>query len=88
MSDIRVGDLVEVQLSTTMEEEVWVGLRFVVQGLPNHVRGLYRGPITRLSPHPDFRRLTGLKEGVVVHFRRQDIRRVTGRFGEWYRSHS
>lgn len=88
MSNIRIGDLVEVRLSHTMSEEVWVGTRFRVSALPKGSRGLYSGPMVRASPHPDFHREVTLDEGDILHFFAQDIRRVGGRFGDWYKEHS
>lgn len=88
MSNIRVGDTVEVQLSPTMEEEVWVGLQFRVTKLPDRPRGLFSGPVVRVPANPNFLPYTGVRVGVVVHFFSQDIRRVSGGFSRWYKEHS
>lgn len=85
---IRIGDIVEVRLSRTMTEEVWVGTQFRVSALPEGSRGLYSGPMVRVSPHPDFHREVTLGEGDILHFFAQDIRRVGGGFGDWYKEHS
>lgn len=85
---IRIGDIVEVRPSRTMSDEVWVGTRFRVSALPEGSRGLYSGPMVRAGPHPDFRRYVRFNEGDVLHFFAQDIRRVGGGFGDWYKEHS
>lgn len=85
---IRIGDIVEVRLSRTMSEEVWVGTQFRVTSVPTDTRGLYSGPMVRASPHPDFRRYVRFDEGDVLHFFARDIRRVGGGFGDWYKEHS
>jgi len=85
---IRIGDIVAVRLSRTMNEEVWVGTQFRVTSVPTDTCGLYSGPMVRASPHPDFHREVKLGEGDILHFFAQDIRRVGGGFGDWYKEHS
>lgn len=88
MSNIRVGDIVEVQTSPTVEDAVWVGLRFRVTRVPVEPRGLFSGAVVRVPAHPNFLLHTGVSVGVVVHFFPQDIRRVSGGFSRWYKEHS
>lgn len=85
---IRIGDIVEVRLSRTMSDEVWAGTQFRVTAVPQGTRGLYSGPMVRVGPHPDFRREIHYEEGDILHFFAQDIRRVGGGFGDWYKEHS
>lgn len=88
---IHIGDEVEIRMSDTMTEAVWVGARFRVLEVPeDSARGMYRGPITQYPPNEyEFRRRVGLTIGQTVHFYRRDFRRVgRGRFGAWYKEHS